>query len=188
MAEFKPVYGICSETGLRICEIRQHLLVREDGMVRNVNPSSYARNRRENQGQKWTAGTKERKGYFTAWLPVLPGENRNRTTYTKCKVHRLVIEAFGPPAPSPTHQVDHINGIKSDNRIANLRWVTPRQNCQNKKCHQNGRLVGTFYEVSRRKWQAALVVNGRKKHLGRFNTAEEAHAAYLKALAIFAVN
>ena len=46
-------------------------------------------------------------------------------------VHRLVLETFIGPLPTPLHQCDHVNGIKSDNRLVNLRWVTPKENGEN---------------------------------------------------------
>lgn len=44
------------------------------------------------------------------------------------RVHILVIETFGRPRPTDLHQVDHINEIKTDNRIENLQWVTGIEN------------------------------------------------------------
>lgn len=62
------------------------------------------------------------------------GYQRVRLTHggaSKCEyIHRLVCTAFHGNPPSPAHEVGHRNGCCSDNRAANLRWVTAKENRQ----------------------------------------------------------
>lgn len=89
------------------------VLVREDGMVFNSVRGAH--------GKKcaWTNGYLHKNGYRTVRI--------QRKDY---KVHRLVAEAFIPnPENKPT--VDHINRIRDDNRICNLRWATQKEQAEN---------------------------------------------------------
>ncbi len=84
----------------------------------------------------------------------------------------------------PEHEIDHINGIKTDNRIANLRDVPRQINQQNIRSvpkHGKNRLLGASYLPKDRKWQSCISVNNKRISLGRFDTEEEAHAAYIAA-------
>ena len=45
------------------------------------------------------------------------------------KVHQLVAITFIPNSDSSKNCIDHINGVRSDNRVENLRWCTSRENC-----------------------------------------------------------
>lgn len=47
---------------------------------------------------------------------------------TKTYVHRLVAEAFLGPPPTPKHEVNHIDGVRSNPRVDNLEWVTRSEN------------------------------------------------------------
>jgi hypothetical protein len=84
----------------------------------------------------------------------------------------------------PKHEVDHINGIRHDNRIANLRDVPRCVNQQNQRAGKSrGPAATGLLGVSRIKtrFRAQITVLGKRLFLGRFDTPEEAHAAYLKA-------
>ncbi len=61
--------------------------------------------------------------------------SRTDGTRTKRPVHRLVCEAFHGPAPSPAHEVRHLNGDPLDNRALNLAWGTHRENMADMVLH-----------------------------------------------------
>jgi HNH endonuclease len=80
----------------------------------------------------------------------------------------------------PSGDIDHINGVRSDNRIVNLRDVPRRLNLQNRAPSKDGRLLGTHFCKSSGKWIAQIQVDGKKKRLGTFTSEIEAHNAYVR--------
>lgn len=99
---------------------------------------------------------------------------------TMVKGHRLAwLIHYGE---WPTGDVDHLNGIRNDNRIANLRDVPNAINCQNKRSALPTSKTGLLGVVKRgNRYQANIHANRKKKFLGSFDTPEEAHAAYVQA-------
>ena len=96
------------------------------------------------------------------------------------KAHRLAwLYVYGQ---WPNGLIDHINGDKADNRIANLRDVFADSNSQNVR-KSNSRNKSGFMGVIwfQNKWRASMSVNGKSKWLGDYNTPEEAHQVYLEA-------
>lgn len=79
----------------------------------------------------------------------------------------------------PSKNIDHINGVKTDNRICNLRDVSQKENCSNQKIHREGHLCGTSLNKIKKRWQARCRVDNKKIHIGSFSYQEEAHIAYL---------
>ena len=96
------------------------------------------------------------------------------------KAHRLAwLHVHGE---WPQGLIDHINGDKADNRIANLRDVFADGNSQNVR-KPNRRNKSGFMGVIwfQNKWRASMSVNGKSKWLGDYSTPEEAHQVYLAA-------
>lgn len=82
----------------------------------------------------------------------------------------------------PDGDIDHINGVKDDNRISNLRKATRSQNMFNlHKPNKNNKLgvLGVHYNGS--SYIAKINRDGKTSHIGSFQTQEEAHEAYMKA-------
>lgn len=89
-------------------------------------------------------------------------------------LHRMIW--FWNHGEWPSKSLDHINNDKTDNRLCNLREATSTQNARNKKMN---RPKGVHKH--RDKYRSRIQVNGRKVHLGCFDTPEEAHNAYCEA-------
>ena len=73
-------------------------------------------------------------------------------------------------------QVDHVSGVRDDNRLCNLRLVTPQENSHNQR-----KARGCSWDSRTGKWLAQIRVAGRLVNLGRYTSEENARAAYLRA-------
>jgi hypothetical protein len=82
----------------------------------------------------------------------------------------------------PAHDIDHINGDRSDNRFSNLREATRAENMQNigpRQRQNTSGLTGVSPCKITGKWLASITVDRRSIYIGRFATKEEARAAFL---------
>lgn len=118
------------------------------------------------------AGTTDASGYIKITL-----------NYKSHLAHRLAW--FYVHGKFPEAEIDHINRNRSDNRIANLRLAQRFQNSQNqgKKKNASG-FPGVTWHSQRNKWRSEIRIDGRKKHLGLFDSICEAKEAYEKAKAL----
>lgn len=115
-------------------------------------------------------GTRDKDGYRQV---VLNGAS--------IKVHRLAW--FLHHGRWPDGEIDHINGVRDDNRILNLRVVTRSQNNQNMRRPPSSSKSGVL-GAKLDKWGkfcSTIRKDGRQVWLGRFDTAEEAHSVYMAA-------
>ena len=73
-------------------------------------------------------------------------------------------------------EVDHINHIRDDNRLANIRFVTRTDNCRNlsRRSSNTSGATGVYYSKANRKYVARIAIDGVYIHLGSFITLEEA--------------
>lgn len=97
------------------------------------------------------------------------------------RAHRLIWKIVN--GRDPIDQIDHINGNRSDNRIANLREASRSENNQNSRLRKSNTsgFKGVCWKKSHQKWVAQIRIDGKDKFLGCFNTPELAHAAYCEA-------
>jgi hypothetical protein len=78
---------------------------------------------------------------------------------------------------------DHIDRCPTNNRIANLRPATRSENCQNTKIHKDNTsgYKGVGWHKQQAKWQAQIMINGKRSRIGLFTNLADAAAAYAAA-------
>jgi hypothetical protein len=116
------------------------------------------------------AGTKNAKGYLNACVDA-----------RSYMVHRLIwLYHYGKP---PENSIDHINGVRHDNRICNLRDVSNTVNTENQKRatsqNRSSGALGVSREKKHRRWRAVIETKGKQIHIGYYDTIEEAQTAYI---------
>lgn len=80
-------------------------------------------------------------------------------------------------------QIDHINRCRADNRLINLRKVTPSQNSQNQwlTVKNTSGFRGVCFETKRNKWRAEICVDRKRMFLDHYDSCEDAARIYAKA-------
>lgn len=144
--------------------------------ILNYDPSTGVFTRKVTVRGRWLAGTTVGSLRSDGALMIrLPGKG--------CYLaHRLAW--FYHYGVWPTYEVDHKNGVRSDNRIDNLRDIPHRGNMENiGAASKNNKLgiLGVDYVKRINKFRGRICVAGRNIMLGWFDTASAAHAAYLRA-------
>jgi len=104
----------------------------------------------------------------------------NGNGYLKCRykgktqlMHRIVYEAFKGKIREG-YFIDHKNRDKADNRIENLREATRSQNGANQDVSVRNQSGFVGVDFHKKKWRAQFRIDGKKIHLGLFDTALEA--------------
>tara|TARA_R110000822_G_C14890809_1_gene447708 strand:+ start:28 stop:495 length:468 start_codon:yes stop_codon:yes gene_type:complete len=121
--------------------------------------------RNPNKGEYYEKKYSMRNGYKLLQLSL----EAKRKDYT---IHRIIGFAYlGLDIGNSKIQIDHINRDKLDNKVSNLRIVSHQQN-------QFNRNAKGYYKEGN-KYRVKLMLNNKQIYLGRFDTEEEAHNAYL---------
>lgn len=122
-------------------------------------------------------------------IDITKGYRSVRVLGKAYKEHRLIWLWY--TGSFPKDHMDHINGVRDDNRIANLRECTNQENSQNRTVFNNPKKRSKYIGVSYRgklkgnQWRARIMLNNKDIELGYFNTEEEAHQAYVEAKAVY---
>jgi hypothetical protein len=98
--------------------------------------------------------------------------------YIEKKAYKLHIHQFGWYFIHGycAKEIDHINGVRFDNRLCNLRPVTRQQNQWNRNTAK-----GYYFHKANKKYKAQIRLNYKNFHVGYYNTEEQAREAYLQA-------
>lgn len=131
-----------------------------------------------------TFGFKNKKGYMACNVMV-----KNKIYCVQ--IHRQVLLSF-TDGPKEGEQCDHINRIRTDNRIENLRWATVTENALNKKTYGKSKFKGVCFLRGKYKTKdgtiknyirikSQITINKNTRNLGTFDSEEEAHEAYKTA-------
>jgi hypothetical protein len=128
----------------------------------------------------WTSAAHQPLRNKQAGCPNKQGHIRIRLERKSHYAHRLAwLYVYGC---MPTMQIDHLNGVRDDNRIANLRDVSQSVNQQNqRRAHSNNKsgYLGVIWRRDRNKWESRIMLSGKSSHLGYFEDPSLAHEAYL---------
>lgn len=95
----------------------------------------------------------------------------DNSRYRSHRIIWLLVKGYLPP-----DKMDHINGVRHDNRWGNLRIVSTSENNRNLKISKRNTsgVIGVGFYKARSKWAATICVNGRSVHLGYFKEKKDA--------------
>lgn len=121
--------------------------------------------------------TLNHKGYYRVALSM---NGKMRRIF----IHRLVVQEFLNHYTYNSMElvIDHINEVKTDNRLENLRLITNRENCSRSKKNKTSKYTGVYYSKTHNKWVAQIRVKGNGKYIGIFNNEIDAANAYKNKL------
>lgn len=133
----------------------------------------------DNKGEAFTVSAEDfARVWPLRWRTDSTGYLRTEVDGRPVRLHRFLLDAG-------KLLVDHIDCNTRNNTRGNLRLATKSQNACNSRKHRDGKsgYKGVTWDRVRGQWLARISVNGRRHHLGYYDTPEAAHVAYSQASA-----
>jgi hypothetical protein len=121
---------------------------------------------------QWKWSTKKHRLTYYATRSEYIGKEGGVSKKRNFLMHRIILNA------NEGDIIDHINGDGWDNRKENLRFVTNRENCQNKHARKTSAYVGVSWRKREKKWESHVRDKDETIHLGYFKSESDAAAAY----------
>jgi hypothetical protein len=133
----------------------------------------------ENACATWNSRYADREAFLGSARGYVTGCVLNRP----CIAHRVIWAM--QTGEWPKDQIDHINGVRNDNRWVNLRAATRFENACNRPVpkHSRSGTKGVHWHARDKRWIARITANHKAYHLGTFTSLDDAKAAYAKASA-----
>lgn len=104
-------------------------------------------------------------------------------------VHQLIAITFLNHTPCRYKLVvDHINNIKTDNKVKNLQITDIRHNSSKDRLNKHSKYTGVSLIIKTKRWKSTIDINKKSFHLGSFKTEEEARDAYQNAISNYKTN
>ena len=121
-------------------------------------------------------GRRHRTGKQAFNSPTVYGYLQGGVGNGVCHTHRVIwaiVHGYWPK------QIDHINGIRTDNRLENLREVDDAENRKNTAIRSDNKsgYHGIRWRADLHKWRAEIRINGKSKHIGVYTSKDDAIAA-----------
>ncbi len=139
----------------------------------NVKSLNYNHTKKEKILKKSFSGPKR-----AQYLSVCLTKNYKQKTI---KIHNLVAKTFLNHYYDINKKIviDHINSIKTDNRLENLQLISHRENSSKDRKNKTSKYVGVCWCNLNKKWKATININKKSKYLGLFKDEFEAHLTYI---------
>lgn len=134
----------------------------------------------------WKRTTSGTRGKVAGGKPNKTGyvSINSRNLGGRYQAHRIAWALYHQELPDVTQVIDHINGVKHDNRITNLRLTSQTINCFNRRMRSDNTSghTGVYWCNTWKRWFVWFYINGKRTYIGRYQSFDDAVVAREGAL------